>query len=103
MKEMQFLWKDISKQLIFVLFEEFPQIWKKNTICFSPILFSEALGRTFTKLDIGDHNWTVKNPIVYGSGRLNMKFHMTDFPATTSLWTLLLTCKPLVGSSPNLT
>ena len=46
---------------------------------------SLALGRIFTKLDMRDHTRTEKNPIVYGSGRLNTAFHMTDFAARTSL------------------
>ena len=61
-------------------------VWREHLACEHS--YSEALGRIFTKLDMRDHTRTEKNPIVYGSGRLNTAFRMTDFAATTSLWTL---------------
>ena len=52
--------------------------------------YSEPFGRIFTKLHMRDHTRTEKNPIVYGSGRLNTAFRMTDFAARASLCTGLL-------------
>ena len=49
---------------------------------------SEALSRIFTKLVIRHHTRTEKIALVYGSGRLNMAFRMTDFAARSSLFML---------------
>ena len=43
----------------------------------------EPFGRILTKLDMREHTKTVKNPIVYGCGRLNTALRMTDFAAKT--------------------
>ena len=49
---------------------------------------SEVLSRIFTKLVIRHHTRTEKIALVYGSGRLNMAFRMTDFAARSSLFML---------------